>query len=141
MSVGAGLFYVANLEEAPFTGRRRAIFVSKEMEKGLGEASFKAILQEHKGKILPPTHKVRCCTGSNPRLPAVTVLSSANLSWWDLWYVWRQAVQLITRVGKKLAKVSGVLDPDELKFAVINADQVMNGKKRPALGSLYRVAA
>ena len=56
VGVGGGVFYVANLEQVPFTGRRRFNVVSSELEKQISTASYEGILQQYSGKILPPNH-------------------------------------------------------------------------------------
>ena len=52
-----GVFYVYNLEEVPITGRRRFNCLSPETEKQvLGDAGYKDLLREYRGKILPENH-------------------------------------------------------------------------------------
>ena len=53
---GGGVFYVSNLEQVPFTGRRRFNIVSPEIEKQISNASYEGILQQYSGKLLPPDH-------------------------------------------------------------------------------------
>lgn len=59
MIVGGGgtVFYVANLEQVPITGRRRFNVVSPETEKSImAEGAYKETLQQFQGKILPRDH-------------------------------------------------------------------------------------
>src|SRR5271155_4555389 len=52
-----GVFYVYNLEEVPITVRRLFNCLSPETEKQvLGDAGYKDLLQEYRGKILPENH-------------------------------------------------------------------------------------
>lgn len=51
--VGGG-FYTYNLETVPVSGRRRFNFISPEMEESISKGQYAQILQEYKGRILPP---------------------------------------------------------------------------------------
>ncbi|GAB5033062.1 m48-family peptidase [Nannochloropsis oceanica] len=55
-SVGGTVYYFSSFEETPYTGRKRPIFVSRQTELQLGEASNKAMLRQFKGRVLPPDH-------------------------------------------------------------------------------------
>ncbi|WRX19439.1 Peptidase M48 - like 2 [Theobroma cacao] len=57
--VGSGVLitvYSGNLETVPYTKRKHFILLSKETEKRMGEAQFKQLMANFKGKILPPLH-------------------------------------------------------------------------------------
>ena len=53
---GVGVFYYANLEEVPISGRRRFNCFSSQFEEQLGQQSMQAVLQEFRGRVLPPNH-------------------------------------------------------------------------------------
>jgi metalloendopeptidase OMA1, mitochondrial len=53
---GGGIFYVSNLEQVPLTGRRRFNIIGPELEKQVSNAGYEGILQQYRGKILPPNH-------------------------------------------------------------------------------------
>ncbi|KAJ7143141.1 peptidase family M48-domain-containing protein [Mycena crocata] len=48
--------YIANLENAPETGRRRLMVVSQKQEERIGTAALEETLQEYRGRILPLDH-------------------------------------------------------------------------------------
>ncbi|KAJ7785239.1 peptidase family M48-domain-containing protein [Mycena maculata] len=62
IGVTAGLllggYYVTHLENAPETGRRRFMAVSKEEEELIGKQSLEGTLQEFRGRILPVDHPI-----------------------------------------------------------------------------------
>ncbi|KAE9976461.1 hypothetical protein BLS_002055 [Venturia inaequalis] len=51
--VGGG-FYTYNLETVPVSGRTRFNFISPELEESISKGQYAHILQEYKGRILPP---------------------------------------------------------------------------------------
>ncbi|KAI0331583.1 hypothetical protein GY45DRAFT_1300811 [Cubamyces sp. BRFM 1775] len=57
---GLGVFavgyYISHLEQVPETGRWRFMDISPKYEAMLAEAAHKQMLQEFKGKVLPPDH-------------------------------------------------------------------------------------
>ncbi|KAJ7126345.1 peptidase family M48-domain-containing protein [Mycena epipterygia] len=53
-----GGYYVAHLENAPETGRRRFMAVSKEQEEHIGRQVLEETLQEFRGRILPSDHPI-----------------------------------------------------------------------------------
>lgn len=53
---GLGLFYVTHLEEAPYSHRRRFMWVSPRLELMLGEQAYHQTLGEFQGNILPDHH-------------------------------------------------------------------------------------
>ncbi|AQZ11927.1 OMA1 (YKR087C) [Zygosaccharomyces parabailii] len=53
---GGGLFYVANLKEAPVSGRRRFLWVPSSLEMMIGQSSYKSILRESRPYLLPDNH-------------------------------------------------------------------------------------
>ncbi|EPQ29730.1 uncharacterized protein PFL1_02950 [Pseudozyma flocculosa PF-1] len=53
---GAGVYYLVHLERVPETGRWRFIDVSREQEVAMGQDSYRQVLQQYRGKILPPNH-------------------------------------------------------------------------------------
>lgn len=53
---GGGLFYLANLKEAPVSGRRRFLWVPPSLELIIGRSSYKSILRETRPYLLPDTH-------------------------------------------------------------------------------------
>ncbi|KAL1954997.1 hypothetical protein VTO42DRAFT_350 [Malbranchea cinnamomea] len=58
--IGGGLviggFYLYNLEEVPVTGRRRFNCISESQEMVMGEESYRQLMQELRGRILPDSH-------------------------------------------------------------------------------------
>ncbi|ETV64901.1 hypothetical protein H257_18269 [Aphanomyces astaci] len=54
--VAVGGLVATHIDTVPQTGRKRVMFLNREMERELGDQTFKAILAEHAGRILPPTH-------------------------------------------------------------------------------------
>lgn len=56
VTVGAGGYYWYHLEDTPITGRRRFMAMSEAQEKVISELSFRQVIQEFHGAILPPTH-------------------------------------------------------------------------------------
>ncbi|CCK69744.1 metalloendopeptidase KNAG_0C06510 [Huiozyma naganishii CBS 8797] len=55
---GGALFYVTHLNEAPVSNRRRFIWIPPWLELKLGRYTYRSILQETRGLLLPPTHPV-----------------------------------------------------------------------------------
>lgn len=53
---GGGLFYLANLKEAPVSGRRRFLWVPPSLELMIGNSSYKSLLREVGPFLLPETH-------------------------------------------------------------------------------------
>lgn len=53
---GLGLFYVTHLEEAPYSHRRRFMWVSPKLELLMGEQGYRQTLAELRGGILPENH-------------------------------------------------------------------------------------
>ncbi|EDO19553.1 hypothetical protein Kpol_1018p86 [Vanderwaltozyma polyspora DSM 70294] len=53
---GSVVFYVANLEEAPVTGRKRCIWIPRSLELKIGDYSYKSIMRESGRYILPESH-------------------------------------------------------------------------------------
>ncbi|EGV63887.1 metalloendopeptidase [Yamadazyma tenuis] len=51
--LGLGAFYVYNQDEAPFTNRRRFLWVPYWMEKRVGDMSYRQILLQYKKQIVP----------------------------------------------------------------------------------------
>ncbi|TBU26436.1 peptidase family M48-domain-containing protein [Dichomitus squalens] len=62
VAAGIGAFvvgyYVTHLERVPETGRWRFMDISPKYESQLAEASHQELLQEFKGKVLPPNHPI-----------------------------------------------------------------------------------
>ncbi|KZV73401.1 hypothetical protein PENSPDRAFT_682882 [Peniophora sp. CONT] len=52
----AGLYYVTHLERVPETGRLRFMDVSPKFEEMLWSESYGSMMNEYRGKILPPNH-------------------------------------------------------------------------------------
>jgi predicted Zn-dependent protease len=53
---GLGIFYITHLEEAPYSHRRRFMWVSPGLELLLGEQAYRQTLSEFRGGILPDEH-------------------------------------------------------------------------------------
>ncbi|GAV51943.1 hypothetical protein ZYGR_0AF04150 [Zygosaccharomyces rouxii] len=53
---GGGLFYLANLKEAPVSGRRRFLWIPPSLELMIGRSSYKSILRETGPFLLPESH-------------------------------------------------------------------------------------
>ena len=51
------LYYVANLETVPVSGRTRFNAISSYTEKWMGQSQFEELLQQYQGRILPETSK------------------------------------------------------------------------------------
>lgn len=51
-----GLFYVSNLNEAPISHRKRFLWISEGLEKKIGDFTYKQLLSEYQGKLLPKNH-------------------------------------------------------------------------------------
>ena len=51
------LYYVANLETVPVSGRTRFNAISSDTEKWMGQSQFEELLQQYQGRILPETSK------------------------------------------------------------------------------------
>lgn len=51
--VGLSLFYLANLEKAPVSGRYRFMIVPQWLEMKLGDQSYRSVLREFRGSLLP----------------------------------------------------------------------------------------
>ncbi|VDC06658.1 unnamed protein product [Peniophora sp. CBMAI 1063] len=52
----AGLYYVTHLERVPETGRLRFMDISPKFEEMLWSESYGSMVNEYRGKILPPNH-------------------------------------------------------------------------------------
>lgn len=56
-ALGGGLvFYIANLEKAPITGRTRFLWVPKSLELAVGNYSYSSMLSDTKAHLLPKNH-------------------------------------------------------------------------------------
>lgn len=53
---GGSLFYLTHLEEAPVSGRTRFIWLPRSLELKVGAYSYRSILGETEGRILPANH-------------------------------------------------------------------------------------
>lgn len=53
LGVGGGIYYISNIEEVPFTSRKRFNCYSKESVAEQGEMMYKMILNEYGNRILP----------------------------------------------------------------------------------------
>lgn len=53
---GGSLFYLTHLEEAPVSGRTRFIWLPRWLELKVGEYSYRSIIGQTRGSILPPNH-------------------------------------------------------------------------------------
>jgi hypothetical protein len=56
MGVGGGVFYYVNLERVPVSGRLRFNCVSEKYEEQAAEQQFHMVMQEFRGRVLPPNH-------------------------------------------------------------------------------------
>ncbi|KAI8811160.1 peptidase family M48-domain-containing protein [Cladochytrium replicatum] len=56
ISGALGVYYFRHIEEVPISGRRRFIDVSPNVEQILARTAYSQIMQEFRGKILPPNH-------------------------------------------------------------------------------------
>lgn len=54
--LGLGAFYTYNLDRAPITGRVRCLWVPYFMERKIGDMSYKQILYQFGGQLLPTSH-------------------------------------------------------------------------------------
>ncbi|KAF2677895.1 mitochondrial metalloendopeptidase OMA1 [Lentithecium fluviatile CBS 122367] len=53
ISVGAGSFYLYNLEEVPVSGRRRFNIISPSLEEYIGKSTVEQVKEEYRGRFLP----------------------------------------------------------------------------------------
>lgn len=58
LGLGFVAFYVYNLDEAPFTGRLRCIWVPYWLEKKIGDYSYRQILYQYQQNIAPPSDPI-----------------------------------------------------------------------------------
>ncbi|KAL1942267.1 hypothetical protein VTO73DRAFT_6331 [Trametes versicolor] len=58
LGAGAVVYYVSHLERVPETGRWRFMDISPKYESSLAEESHQQLMQQFKGKVLPPNHPV-----------------------------------------------------------------------------------
>lgn len=78
----SGIFYVANLEPAPVSGRRRFIWISEGLEKKIGDYTYKQVLAENRGKLLPSNHPVsQKVTNIFKKILAVSPIDESHLDW------------------------------------------------------------
>lgn len=78
----SGIFYVANLEPAPVSGRRRFIWISEGLEKKVGDYTYKQVLAENRGKILPSHHPIsQKVTGIFKKILDVSPVDESHLDW------------------------------------------------------------
>ncbi|KAL2047239.1 hypothetical protein N7G274_001258 [Stereocaulon virgatum] len=56
MGMAGGVFYYANLERVPVSGRLRFNCVSEKYEEQAAEQQFHMVMQEFRGRVLPPNH-------------------------------------------------------------------------------------
>jgi predicted Zn-dependent protease len=82
LSGGLGALYIANLEEAPVSHRRRLIWLSEGLERKLGDYSYKQLKGEFGGKLLPHSHPVSVrIERVFKRLLQNSDLASADIDW------------------------------------------------------------
>ncbi|TFK87113.1 hypothetical protein K466DRAFT_646059 [Polyporus arcularius HHB13444] len=72
-------YYVSHLEQVPETGRWRFMDISPKYEAMLAEASHQQLLQEFKGKVLPPNHPLT----RHVRRVTTRILEASNLGTLD----------------------------------------------------------
>lgn len=78
----SGIFYVSNLEPAPVSGRRRFIWISEGLEKKVGDYTYKQVLAENRGKLLPENHPVsKQVTNIFKKILAVSPVDESHLDW------------------------------------------------------------
>ncbi|KAI0740130.1 peptidase family M48-domain-containing protein [Earliella scabrosa] len=79
VAAGVGVFavgyYISHLEQVPETGRWRFMDISPKYETMLAEASHQQLLQEFKGKVLPPNHPLT----RHIRRVTTRILEASNL--------------------------------------------------------------
>ena len=56
VGLGAGAFYVFNLEKVPVTGRRRFNCFSPAREEAMAESTYEMIMEDYGQYVLPPSH-------------------------------------------------------------------------------------
>ena len=56
VGVGGGVFYYINLERVPVSGRLRFNCISEATEESAAEQQFQMVMQEFRGRVLPPNH-------------------------------------------------------------------------------------
>lgn len=56
VGIGGGIFYCANLERVPISGRLRFNCFSAATEESIAQGQFQMIMQQFRGKMLPPNH-------------------------------------------------------------------------------------
>lgn len=73
---------MANLEPAPVSGRRRFIWISEGLEKKIGDYTYKQVLAENRGKLLPSNHPVsQKVTNIFKKILAVSPIDESHLDW------------------------------------------------------------
>ncbi|KAI1789854.1 hypothetical protein LXA43DRAFT_1151231 [Ganoderma leucocontextum] len=75
----AVVYYVSHLEKVPETGRWRFMDISPKFEAKLAEAAHQEMLQEFKGKVLPPNHPI----ARHVRRVTQRILEGSNLGTLD----------------------------------------------------------
>ncbi|CCH43009.1 Metalloendopeptidase OMA1, mitochondrial [Wickerhamomyces ciferrii] len=77
-----GVFYVTHLEEAPVTGRRRFIWSTEGLEKWVGDRSYRQVLAENRGHILPPHHPLSVKVSNVfEKILKVSPIDESHLDW------------------------------------------------------------
>lgn len=54
----AGIFYLANLHEAPISHRKRFIFVPEWIERAIGKRTYQSMIYQYQNQLLPQNHPV-----------------------------------------------------------------------------------
>ncbi|EGW35641.1 uncharacterized protein SPAPADRAFT_53830 [Spathaspora passalidarum NRRL Y-27907] len=87
-------FYVYNLHEAPYTHRKRFIWIPYSLEEKAGDYSYQQIKEQYQHQILPPSHPLYrrissimnklldvALTGENSEVPNAQLQHLRNLKW------------------------------------------------------------
>ena len=107
VGVAGGIFYFANIEYVPVTGRRRFNFISPEQEASLAEEQYKAVMQEYDGKVLPPDHPYsRAVVAVAARLLPASGLQDQQ---WEVRVINDPSVNAFVMPGGKIFVFSGIL--------------------------------
>ena len=56
VAAASGLYYVTHLEMVPFSKRRHFIVTSVRQERQMGDHTYRQVLQQHRGRVLPAGH-------------------------------------------------------------------------------------
>jgi len=119
-----GMYYVAHLDRAPYTGRRRMIDISPAQEKRLGEQQFQMILDMNAQQVLPSNHPTtRRISTIGQRIANVTEVKDFD---WQFVVIDSREPNAFCLPGGKVAVFTGLLPltPDDDALAAVLAHEI-----------------